>query len=701
MAKKIIFIALCLIGLCSASDIILDEDIIYHTPNSWFDDRSGQFQEYQENYTQSIDNPRKYWANIAKRFVWKGLSILDSSFSFNFDKSVGPIFIEWFKGSQTNLAYNALDLNIQQGLGDKVALYYEKNNEEEDKDINKNAFTYLELKNEVNKLANALREQGVKKGDRVAIFMAHIPENCMAMLACARIGAIHSVIFGGFSNEALASRILNCGAKVVITQDGVMRGSKLVNLKETLDNAIPIIEEAGGTINTVIVFQRLPSISESITMVPHRDYWWHDVVSIASVDTETEWVDAEHPSFILYTSGSTGKPKGIQHSTGGYMVGAAHSFKNSFGHQLRGDVYFCSADYGWITGHTYGTYGPLLNGATQVVFEGLPMWPQPSRIFDVIDKFKVSHFYTAPTLLRALMGVGEAALNTSSRSSLRLLATVGEPINPEVWKWFFQVVGSSKCPVVDTWWQTETGAHVIAPLPLKGWNMKPGSASLPSYGMQPCLLDPISSTELTDTASEGWLAVKYPWPSALRGVWEDYQRFEDTYFPFNGYYLTGDGARRDKDGHYWITGRVDDVMIVSGHNIGSAEVESAVVKHPLIAEAAVVGKEHSLKGQSLYVFVTPANGFDPSQEQSLKRELKLLVRSEVGAFASPDDFQFSPTGLPKTRSGKIMRRILRKIANEGGSLSLGDMGDISTLSNPNVVLDLLQTVQSCESPSSV
>jgi len=521
--------------------------------------------------------------------------------------------------------------------------------------------------------------------------MAHVPENCIAMLACARIGAVHSVVFGGFSKEALAGRLVDSGAKVVVTQDGVMRGGKMVALKKILDDAVPLINELGGALDASIVLRRLgtPECLATMEMKEGRDEWWEAAVGRESGEAETEWVDAEDPSFILYTSGSTGKPKGILHTTGGYMLNAATTFKYTFDTHSD-DVFFCTADCGWITGHTYVTYGPLLNGATQVVFEGVPSYPTPSRLWEIVDKYQVSHLYTAPTAIRAFMGAGDEFVHSTSRKSLKLLGTVGEPINPEAWRWYFEVVGNSKCPVVDTWWQTETGAHMITPMPTSGWAQKPGSASLPSFGAQPAILD-AAGNELSGEC-EGLLVLKAPWPSALRGIWGDQQRFEETYFPFPGYYLTGDGARRDKDGYYWITGRVDDVVIVSGHNIGTAEVESAVVLHPAVAEAATVGVDHPVKGQALYVFVDLVKGFDARSPQglALQQELKQLVRSQVGAFAQPDTFHYaSDKGLPKTRSGKIMRRILRKVASLGAEVTPSDLGDTSTLADPGVVDDLI------------
>ena len=564
----------------------------YAVPDAWLsrpNKNLTDIAEYQAKYAESIANPAAFWRDVASDFEWRGAKLdPEGGLKYNFDRSQGPIFIEWFKGSTTNLAYNALDRQISAGKGDQIAMYCERNAINEAAPHQPDAYTYSELRDEVNKLANALRDAGVQVGDRVAIFMAHVPENCIAMLACARIGAVHSVVFGGFSKEALAGRILDSGAKVIVTQDGVMRGGKLVQLKGILDGAMPLIEAQGGAIVKSIVLQRLGSEEclATMEMKEGRDVWWHDFTATTSVQCATEWLDAEAPSFILYTSGSTGKPKGILHTTGGYLLGAATSFKYTFDTQ-EGDIFFCTADCGWITGHSYVTYGPLLNGATQVVFEGVPSYPTASRLWEIVDKYAVTHLYTAPTAIRAFMGAGDEFVTRTSRASLKLLGTVGEPINPEAWRWFFEVVGNSRCPIVDTWWQTETAMHMITPLPVNGWAQKPGSATLPAFGVLPVILD-AQGQEITSMEAEGLLAIKSPWPSALRGIWGNQERFEETYFPFNGYYLTGDGARRDNDGYYWITGRVDDVVIVSGHNIGTAEVESAIVLSPNVAEAACV-----------------------------------------------------------------------------------------------------------------
>ena len=569
----------------------------YAVPDAWLSrplKNLANLREYKAKYAASIEHPAAFWSSVASEYEWRGNQLdPEEGLKYNFDRSQGPIFIEWFKGSRTNLAYNALDRQIAAGKGDKVAVFSERNGVGESAPHQPESYTYSELRDEVNRLANALRDAGVAKGDRVAIFMAHVPENCIAMLACARIGAVHSVVFGGFGKEALAGRIVDSGAKIVVTQDCVMRGGKLIRLKGVLDNAIPLIEAQGGEIVKSIVLQRVGSEDclATMHMKENRDVWWHDLTVSASAQCATEWVDAEAPSFILYTSGSTGKPKGILHTTGGYLLGAATSFKYTFDTH-EGDVFFCTADFGWITGHSFVTYGPLLNGATQVVFEGVPSYPTASRLWEIVDKYAVTHLYTAPTAIRAFMGAGDEFVTRTSRASLKLLGSVGEPINPEAWRWYFEVVGNSRCPIVDTWWQTETAMHMITPLPVGGWLQKPGSATLPSFGVEPVILDS-DGREIKAPEAKGLLAIKSPWPSALRGVWGDQKRFEETYFPFNGYYLTGDGARRDSDGYYWITGRVDDVVIVSGHNIGTAEVESAIVLSPKVAEAACVVSSRS------------------------------------------------------------------------------------------------------------
>lgn len=574
---------------------------------------------------------------------------------------------EWFKGGQLNVAYNCIDRHLQQ-RGEQVAIIWEGDNPTESAHI-----TYNKLHHNVSRLANVLKRRGVKKGDRVCIYMPMIPEAAYAMLACARIGAVHSVVFGGFSPDALRDRILDADCRTVITADEGVRGGKYIPLKNNVDKAL----QSCPNVSTVVVVERTLG---DVAWVEGRDLWYHQALKEVDADCPAEPMDAEDPLFILYTSGSTGKPKGVLHTTGGYLLGAAMTHKYVFDYH-EGDVYWCTADVGWVTGHSYIVYGPLANAATTLMFEGVPNYPDASRFWQVIDKHQVNTFYTAPTALRALMREGEAPVKATSRSSLRLLGTVGEPINPEAWEWYFHVVGDMHCPIVDTWWQTETGSILITPLP-GATDLKPGSATRPFFGVQPVLLD--EQGKEIEGPGAGVLAIKASWPSQIRSVYGDHQRMVDTYFkPYPGYYFTGDGARRDEDGYYWITGRVDDVINVSGHRIGTAEVESALVLHDAVAEAAVVGYPHDVKGQGIYAYVTLMNGQEPSDE--LKKDLLTLVGKEIGSFAKPELIQWAP-GLPKTRSGKIMRRILRKIAcNE-----LENMGDTSTLADPSVVDSLIE-----------
>ena len=616
---------------------------------------------YLRLYQQSVEQPETFWAEQAKAFLtwFKPWDQVHSS-----DLKQGRA--EWFKGGQLNVAYNCIDRHLQQ-RGEQVAIIWEGDNPAESAHI-----TYNKLHHNVSRLANVLKRRGVKKGDRVCIYMPMVPEAAYAMLACARIGAVHSVVFGGFSPDALRDRILDADCRTVITADEGVRGGKYIPLKNNVDKAL----QSCPNVSTVVVVERTQG---DVAWVEGRDLWYHQALKEVSAECPAEPMDAEDPLFILYTSGSTGKPKGVLHTTGGYLLGAAMTHKYVFDYH-EGDIYWCTADVGWVTGHSYIVYGPLANGATTLMFEGVPNYPDASRFWQVIDKHQVNTFYTAPTALRALMREGEAPVKATSRSSLRLLGTVGEPINPEAWEWYFHVVGDMRCPIVDTWWQTETGSILITPLP-GATDLKPGSATRPFFGVQPVLLDE-QGKEIIG-AGAGVLAIKASWPSQIRSVYGDHQRMIDTYFkPYPGYYFTGDGARRDEDGYYWITGRVDDVINVSGHRIGTAEVESALVLHDAVAEAAVVGYPHDVKGQGIYAYVTLMNDQEPSDE--LKKDLLSLVGKEIGSFAKPELIQWAP-GLPKTRSGKIMRRILRKIAcNE-----LDNMGDTSTLADPSVVDSLI------------
>ena len=595
----------------------------------------------------------------------------------------GPIRAEFFKGGTTNVCHNALDRHVLAGRGDADCLLWEGNDVGRDRRM-----TYAQVLEEVCRLANWLRSQGVKKGDAVAVYMPMLCELPVAMLACARIGAVHSVVFGGFSAEALAQRMEDCKSRVLITCSGVKRGDKRIGLKSIADEAVALCSARGHAVERVLVCENdngLPKAETPWTCEGGRDVWWSDAVAGQATHAEVEWVDSEHPLFLLYTSGSTGRPKGVLHTTGGYMVYAAVTTRHAFCLKP-GDVFWCTADCGWITGHTYVAYGPLLVGCAQVIFEGVPTFPDAGRCWEVVDKFRVSQFYTAPTAIRSLMRAGNEFVTRHSRASLRVLGSVGEPINPEAWRWYHDVVGGARCPVADTWWQTESGGHMIMPLP-GAWRQKPGSATLPFFGVVPCLLDDKGAE--VQGAGEGVLAIKQAWPSALRTLYGDQARFEATYFaPYAGYYFSGDGARRDADGYYWITGRVDDVINVSGHRVGTAEVESALVAHPAVAEAAVVGVPHDVKGEGIYAYVLLMAGASERHPDraKLKRDLVQAVRAGIGAFASPDAIHVCE-GLPKTRSGKIMRRVLRKIAAHAES----ELGDTSTLAEPGVVEHLVAT----------
>ncbi len=641
----------------------------FHAPdefreNAWIKNMD----EYQAMYKKSIEQPDAFWAGMADNFYWE--KKWDTVRDYNYHISKGPVFIEWFKGGKTNIAYNCLDRHLAT-RADQTAFIWEGNSEGEDLEI-----TYRQLHEKVCRFANALKERGVQKGDRVAIYMPMIPELAVTMLACARIGAIHSIVFGGFSSEALADRILDSLCKVLVTTDGVMRGPKAVPLKGNADRALDICEEKGHAVDCCFVVKRTGS---DIIMKAGRDVWWHEEANAQDADCPVEWMDAEDPLFILYTSGSTGKPKGVQHNVGGYMVYTGTTFKYVFDYH-DGDIYWCTADIGWVTGHSYIVYGPLSQGATSLMFEGVPNYPDPGRFWATVDKWKVNQFYTAPTAIRALMAQGEQWVEKYDLSSLRLLGSVGEPINPEAWKWYHKHVGKEKCPIVDTWWQTETGGIMITPLPY-AIDQKPGSATLPFFGVNPVLLN--EEGKALEGACDGIIVLKEPWPGQMRTVYNNHERFEKVYFQmFDGYYFAGDGCRRDEDGYYWITGRVDDVINVSGHRMGTAEVESALVSHEEVAEAAVIGFPHDIKGQGIYAFVTLRVSAEPSDE--LLAELKQHVRKEIGPIATPDIIHFAPA-LPKTRSGKIMRRILRKIATD----EFDSLGDISTLADPDVVGNLI------------
>ena len=616
---------------------------------------------YEELYARSLADADGFWAEQAEKFVtWSRKWDTVQDWDFNTAQ------IRWFDGAKLNVAYNCVDRHLDT-RADQVAIIWEGDDPAEDKHI-----TYVELHEQVCRFANALKSRGVEKGDRVSIYMPMVPEAAIAMLACARIGAVHSVVFGGFSPDALKDRILDSDCRVIVTADEGLRGARGVPLKANTDAALASCPD----VHTVFVVQRTGT---EIGWHADRDVWYHEAVQVESPVCPAEPMAAEDPLFILYTSGSTGKPKGVLHTTGGYLVYAAITHKYVFDYH-EGETYWCTADVGWVTGHTYIVYGPLANGAKTLMFEGVPTYPDAGRFWQVIDKHQVDIFYTAPTALRALMAQGDEFVRASQRSSLRLLGTVGEPINPEAWEWYYHVVGDARCPIVDTWWQTETGGILITPLP-GATALKPGSATRPFFGIEPAIVDE-QGTELAGAAS-GALVLKRSWPGQMRTVFGDHERFVDTYFrTFPGNYFTGDGARRDEDGYYWITGRIDDVINVSGHRMGTAEVESALVLHESVAEAAVVGYPHDIKGQGIYAYVTLMAGVTATDE--LRTELVGHVRKEIGAIAAPDVIQWAP-GLPKTRSGKIMRRILRKVAaNE-----LEQLGDTSTLADPSVVDDLI------------
>ena len=642
------------------------DEKIFPVPESYKENTHVTKEMYEDLYKKAEKDPVKFWHEIGKRIDW----IKPYTKTKDVTWSKNKVDINWYYDGTLNVSENCIDRHLE-NRADQTAIIWEGDDPSESLNI-----TYKELYKNVCRFANALKNSGVSKGDRVTLYMPMIPEAAYAMLACSRIGAVHSVVFGGFSPEALAGRILDCDSHYVITADEGIRGGKTIPLKKNTDEALKKCPD----VKNVFVVNRTNGF---VDMKDHRDIWYHDAILNVSDECEPEEMNAEDPLFILYTSGSTGKPKGVLHTSGGYLVYASYTHEIIFDYH-QGDIYWCSADVGWVTGHSYIVYGPLANGATTLMFEGVPNYPDASRFWQVCDKHEVNIFYTAPTAIRALMKEGDQPVKSTKRNSLRLLGSVGEPINPEAWLWYYNVVGEKRCPIVDTWWQTETGATLISPLP-GATDLKPGSASKPLPGILPVLLD--SDGKELSNANEGNLCIAEGWPGQMRTVYGDHKRFIDTYFvQYDGYYFTGDGCRRDEDGYYWITGRVDDVINVSGHRMGTAEVESALVSHPKVAEAAVVGFPHDIKGQGIYGYVTLNAG--ETSDINVKEDLIKWVRKEIGPIASPDLIQFS-SNLPKTRSGKIMRRILRKIAAN----DYEDLGDISTLAEPSVVIDLIKNKQ--------
>jgi acetyl-CoA synthetase len=638
-------------------------DTVYPPSNALAEASHADNDKYQEMYEASVADPDAFWAEHGKRIDWMTPFTKVKNATFEYP----DVSIKWYEDGELNVCANCVDRHLPERANQTAILW------EGDEPGDERHITYAELHEEVSKLGNVYKSMGVKKGDRVVLYMPMIPEAAFAMLACARIGAIHSIVFGGFSPDALASRITDSAAALVITADEGPRGGKNIPLKKNVDAALAIC----GDVQTLVVNRTGGGPGN----VEGRDFDYGTMMKGASADCPPTPVNAEDPLFVLYTSGSTGKPKGVVHSSGGYLVYASMTHQYTFDYQ-EGDVYWCTADVGWITGHSYIVYGPLANGATTLMFEGTPTYPDTSRFWQVCEKHKVAQFYTAPTAIRSLMGLGADPVNKCDLSSLRVLGTVGEPINPEAWNWYNEVVGKGTRPIVDTWWQTETGGHMLTPLP-GATSTKPGSATRPFFGIQPVILDPTTGAEINETVAEGVLAIKESWPSQMRTVYGDHERFVKTYFAaYKGYYFTEDGCRRDEDGYYWITGRVDDVLNVSGHRMGTAEIESALVAHKDVAEAAVVGYPHDVKGQGIYCYVTLNAGADYSDD--LRTELRAWVRKEIGPIASPDLIQWAP-GLPKTRSGKIMRRILRKVAED----DFGALGDTSTLAEPEVVDDLI------------
>ncbi len=644
----------------------MSEKHIYPVTDEWAQSAFVDNDKYQKMYQASIDDPDVFWGEQGKRLDWikPYTSVKNTSFEFS------NVHIKWYEDGTLNVCANCVDRHLET-RGDQTAIIWEGDDPSEHK-----TYTYRELHREVCIFANVLKSLGAKKGDRITLYMPMIPEAAFAMLACARIGAVHSIVFGGFSPGALAGRINGCKSNLVITADEGLRGAKKVPLKNNTDEAL---KQCSDDVKCLVIKRT----SGDISMQSDRDFWYHEQAAGVDAECPPEEMSAVDPLFILYTSGSTGQPKGVLHNTGGYLVYAAMTHQYVFNYN-DGDIYWCTADVGWVTGHSYIVYGPLANGATTLMFEGIPNYPDASRFWQVCDKHKVNIFYTAPTAIRALMGAGNDFVEKTDRSSLKVLGSVGEPINPEAWEWYYDVVGDKRCPIVDTWWQTETGGILITPLP-GATALKPGSATLPFFGIKPCLVD--ADGDILEGAADGNLCITDSWPGQMATLYGDHDRFMETYFStYKGKYFTGDGCRRDEDGYYWITGRVDDVINISGHRMGTAEVESALVAHEAVSEAAVVGYPHNIKGQGIYAYVSLGTGNEPSDD--LKKELVQWVRKEIGPIASPDLIQFAP-GLPKTRSGKIMRRILRKIAENDYS----NLGDTSTLAEPAVVDDLIENRQ--------